>query len=245
MIFRLLIVLLMMVNQAEAEENQRSCFPYAGEKMKFSVNWEFVNAGYADVNITAIGEDGYRIHNFAYTNSFFDMFRKVRDTLISEGVCHNGHMQSTLFEADQAEQTYAAKKHVEYWWQKDKVNYVKNGVPTIFDVQAGHLNVLDAFYLTRQNLPTKKNPLSIPLFDSADKYDVTVKFLKREMIKGPDNRLVKAVVVQPELKTEGVFTSVGIIKIWISDDERRVPLKIQAKIKIGHVIIRLIEYSKS
>lgn len=222
-----------------------SCFPFVGEKMVYSVNWEFVNAGSAEVNITAQGEHGYKVHNFARTNDFFDMFKRVRDTLVSEGVCVDNKMQSTLFTADQLEHTYTAKKWAEYLWKQDKVKSTKNDKTTMFDVPAGYLNVLDAFYLTRLNPPAKGKPLAIPLFDSEKKYDVTVKLLKHDRIRAPWGEYVDTLVIQPELKTEGVFTSVGVIKIWITNDERRIPLKITAKIKIGHMVMRLTEYKKT
>ncbi len=240
-----LLLVLFAATTVHASSNDRSCFPFVGEKMVYSVGWEFVTAGTAEVNISAIDKDGYKIHNFARTNGFFDMFKKVRDTLISEGVCLGEKMQSTLFATDQLERSYSARKHVEYLWQQDKVKYTKNNQTTMFDVKAGHLNVLDAFYLTRVSPPEKDKPLYIPIFDSAEKYDVTVKFLKKEKIRGPNHKTIDAIVIQPELKTEGVFTSVGIIKIWLSDDERRIPLKITAKIKIGRIVVRLKEYSKT
>jgi len=222
-----------------------SCFPFVGEKMKFSVNWEFINAGSAEVNITAAGEHGYKVHNFARTNGFLDMFKRVRDTLVSEGICLDQRMQSTLFTTDQLERSYIAKKHVEYLWQDNKVKFIKNDKTKLFDVPRGYLNVLDAFYLTRLLPPTQDKPISIPVFDSEEKYDLTVKLLKHEKIRAPWGEQVDALVIQPELKTEGVFTSVGVIKIWLTNDERRIPLKITAKIKIGSIVVRLTEYSKT
>ncbi|MDX8387916.1 MAG: DUF3108 domain-containing protein [Ghiorsea sp.] len=222
-----------------------SCFPFVGEKMEFSVNWEFVNAGSATVDITKVGEHGYKIHNFARTNGFIDMFKHVRDTLISEGICQDDKMQSTLFTTDQLENAYKAKKHVDYLWEENKARYDKNGEVTMFDVPAGHLNILDAFYLTRMNPPQKDKPLSIPVFDSGKSYEVVVKLLKNNRLRAPWGEYVDCLVIQPELKTEGIFTSVGIIKIWLTNDERRIPLKITAKIKIGSIVVRLTEYSKT
>lgn len=219
------------------------CFPFVGERMKFDVGWEFVTAGEASIAITAKGESGYQIHNFARTNGFFDMFKRVRDTLISEGVCLGHTMQSTLFTTDQQERKYIAKKHVSYLWQENKVVYTKNEKTKVFDVPAGHLNVLDAFYLTRIDPPTKDKPLSIPIFDAGETYNVTVRYVKHQKLRAPWGKRVDCIVIRPELETEGVFTSVGVIKIWLTDDERRIPLKITAKIALGSIIVRMTGYS--
>ncbi len=221
------------------------CFPFVGEHYKYDVGWEFINAGTAEVNITQQGDNGYQVHNFARTNGFFDMFKKVRDTLVSEGICLGDKMQSTLFWTDQLEKGKHTKKRIEYLWQENKVKYQNNEKKLTFDVKAGHLSVLDAFYLTRLHPPTKDHPISIPVFDSEKKYDVIVKLLKHQKITGLDGKRIDCLVIQPELKTEGVFTSVGVIKIWLTNDARRIPLKITAKIKIGRIVVRLTEYSKT
>ena len=238
----LFAMLLLLGSQAVAATD---CFPFIGEKYKFTVGWEFVNAGYAEIEVKKKGDNGYHVYNFARTNGFIDLFKRVRDTLISEGVCLDGKMQSTLFSTDQLERDYRAKKYVRYLYEENKVEFTKNGKTTMFDVPKGHLNVIDAFYLTRMNPPSKDQPLSIPVFDSEKKYDVTVRLLKHERLRAPWGKWVDCLVIQPELKTEGVFTSVGVIKIWLSNDARRIPLKITAKLKIGRIVVRLTEYSKA
>ncbi|MDQ6983257.1 MAG: DUF3108 domain-containing protein [Ghiorsea sp.] len=237
------VLCMLMSTQVTAATSD--CFPFVGEKYKFDVGWEFVNAGTAEISITKQGVDGYRVYNFARTNGFLDLFKRVRDTLVSEGLCVDGKMQSTLFTTDQVERDYKATKHVKYLYKENKVEFTKNGKSKIFDVPAGHLNVIDAFYLTRMDPPSKGKPISIPVFDSEKKYDVTVKLLKRQRLKAPWGKWVDCLVIQPELKTEGVFTSVGTIKIWLTNDARRIPLKITAKLKIGRIVVRLTEYSKT
>jgi hypothetical protein len=221
-----------------------SCFPFVGEKYRYSVGWEFVNAGYLEIDVSQKGKNGYKVHNFARTNGFIDMFKRVRDTLVSEGICLDDKMQSTLFWTDQLEEGRHSKKRIEYLWQENKVKYQNNDKKLTFDVPAGHLSVLDAFYLTRMHPPSKGKPVSIPVFDSEKKYDVVVKLLKHEKIKAPWHKRVDCLVIQPELKTEGVFTSVGVIKIWLTNDARHIPLKITAKLKIGRIVVLLKEYSK-
>ncbi|MES0371302.1 MAG: DUF3108 domain-containing protein, partial [Mariprofundaceae bacterium] len=61
--------------------------------MKFSVGWEFVNAGTATMRFSNKGENGYRVDTDARTNKFFDIFKKVRDSIVSEGICVNGKLQ--------------------------------------------------------------------------------------------------------------------------------------------------------
>ena len=217
-------------------------FPYHGETMKFAVGWEFVSAGTATMAFSDKGKDGYRIDTDARTNKFFDMFKKVRDTITSEGIYINGKPQSTLFDMDQNERSYHAKKRTNFLWKENKVNFTQNGKTDSYEVAAGHLNVMDAFFLTR-TLPVEKGKvLKIPVFDSRKKYEIEVHLLKKEMHRTPWGEAVECLVIEPKLKSEGIFSSVGTMKIWLTNDARRIPLKMTAKIKIGRIIARLTGY---
>lgn len=210
--------------------------------MKFSVGWEFVNAGTATMHFSNKGEAGYRIDTDARTNKFFDVFKKVRDTIVSEGLCINGKLQSTLFDLNQHERKYRAKKRTDYLWKENKVNYTHNDKTDSYDVPAGHLNVLDAFFLTR-TLPVKENEvLKIPVFDARKLYEIEVRLLKKENLKAPWGEMVECLVIEPRLKTAGIFSSAGTMKVWLTNDARRIPLKMTAKIKIGRIIARLTHY---
>ena len=235
----LIFVMLMTSTPAYAGS---SCLPFHGESMKFSVGWEFVNAGTATMRFSDKGEDSYRIDTDARTNGFFDMFKKVRDSIISEGICTNGKLQSTLFDMDQNERKYHAKKRTDFLWKKNKVNYTQNGKTDSYDVPAGHLNVMDAFFLTRTLQVEKDKVLKVPVFDSRKLYEIEVRLIKKEKIRAPWGKLVECLVIEPKLKSEGIFSSVGTMKVWLTNDDRRIPLKMTAKIKIGRIIARLTDY---
>lgn len=226
----------------ESKAKPPSPLPFHGESMQFAVGWEFVTAGTATMRFSNRGENGYRIDTDARTNSFFDMFKKVRDTITSEGLFINGKPQSTLFDLVQNERKYHAKKRTDFLWKEDKVNYTQNGKTDSYDVPAGHLNVMDAFFLTR-TLPVKDGKvLKVPVFDSRKKYEIEVRLLRKETVSTPWGQLVECLVIEPKLKSEGIFSSVGTMQIWLTNDERRIPLKMTAKIKIGRIIARLTGY---
>lgn len=230
---------------ANAEEKKTrpiSPLPFNGEVMQFAVGWEFVNAGTATMRFSNIGENSYRIDTDARTNKFFDMFKKVRDTITSEGLFIKGKPQSTMFLLDQNERSYHARKRTDFLWKEDKVNYTQNGKTDSYDVPAGHLNVMDAFFLTR-TLPVKEGEvLKIPVFDSRKQYEIEVRLLRKELVSTPWGKVVECLVIEPKLKSEGIFTSVGTMQVWLTNDERRIPLKMTAKIKIGRIIARLTGY---
>jgi len=217
-------------------------FPYHGEMMKFDVGWEFVNAGTATMHFSNNGDNGYRIDTDARTNKFMDMFKKVRDSITSEGVFIDDKAQSTLFVLEQHERDYHALKKTEFLWKENKVNYTHNDKTDSYDVPAGYLNVMDAFFLTR-TLPVQEGEIiKIPVFDSRKRYKIVVSLIKKEKLHAPWGEWVECLLIEPKLKSEGIFSSVGTMQVWITDDARRIPLKMTAKIKIGRIIARLTDY---
>ena len=222
------------------------CMPYAGEHLGFSVNWEFINAGSATMDISAVGSNGWQVKTFARTNKALDIFRKVRDYITAEGVCVNGKMQSTLFDADLHERKYTAKKRTEYLWKENKVSHTQNKVTELFDVDAGHLSVIDAFLAVRGLELTPGKMIKIPVFDSRKRYEIEVTVLdKKEILKAPWGEKVECILVRPKLKTEGIFTNKGEMTLWMTNDQRHIPIKMAAKIKFGRIFAHLNAYRKA
>ncbi|HKJ83465.1 MAG TPA: DUF3108 domain-containing protein [Mariprofundaceae bacterium] len=220
------------------------CLPFVGERMQFSVGWEFIDAGLATMHVKASGADGYRIDTFARTNAFFDLFKKVRDTITSEGVCRGKRMQSTLFEIEQNEHTYHSKKSIRFLWRENRVSYTQSGKTDIYEVKSGHLNAIDAFLAVR-SMPLKVGDIvRVPVFDSRKKYLVEVHVLKKVRMSAPWGKSVESIIIEPKLKTETIFSSKGKVMIWLTNDARHVPLRMTAKIRFGRIVARLIDYSK-
>ncbi len=53
---------------------------------------------------------------------------------------------------------------------------------------------------------------------------------------------IKAIKIKPEIILRGNFKPVGDIFIWLSDDERKIPLRIESKIKIGTIVSEITDY---
>lgn len=227
------------------EPKAPDCLPFVGERMDFNVGWEFINAGMATMQVKSDAADAYRIDTFARTNKFFDIFKKVRDTITSEGVCRRKKMQSTLFDITQNEHTYHSKKSARFLWRENRVTYTQNDKTDAYDVPAGHLNAIDAFFTVRV-IPLKVGDVvRVPVFDSRKKYKVEVHVLKKVRMRAPWGDLVDCIVIEPKLKTEAIFSSKGKITIWLTDDARHIPLKMTAQIRFGHIVARLVGYSKA
>jgi len=71
-----------------------------------------------------------------------------------------------------------------------------------------------------------------------DRNPVTIRVLRRERVHVPAGDY-DAIVVQPIIKTNGIFSEGGRAEIWLSDDERRIMLQMRSKLSFGSLSLYL------
>jgi hypothetical protein len=71
-----------------------------------------------------------------------------------------------------------------------------------------------------------------------DRNPVTIRVLRRERIKVPAGEF-DAIVVQPIIKTKGIFSEGGRAEIWLSDDANRIMLQMRSKLSFGSLSLYL------
>ncbi len=82
---------------------------------------------------------------------------------------------------------------------------------------------------------------SFRVADDGENLVFSGRVVERETIN-TDIGKIKAIKIKPEITVKGAFKPVGDIYIWLSDDERKVPLRIESKIKIGTIVSEIIDY---
>ncbi len=194
-----------------------------------------------------VGSDANHHHHqyiTARTNKLFDVFKKVRDQITGSGYCdQQGKWRSTQFHVKQQERRYKAEKLTVFSTDGQVVHYSQNNKTDDYPVTRDHLQVLDAFYKARTMPMALGSSFSIPVFDSRKSYDLVINVQPKSVkIIAPWGKTVECIVVVPLLKTAGVFSSKGKIKIWMTHDTRHIPIKMSAKIKIGRIMGYLTHY---
>lgn len=114
-----------------------------------------------------------------------------------------------------------------------------------FELAACTLDVLSAFYMTRVLGVPEKGQLELPVFDNGKHYRLGVRFVGREKLDlpAPLGKDVPTVIVEPQLlEGTGLFVKEGRLKIWLTDDARRIPVRMRSKVAIGSVSADLETY---
>ena len=78
----------------------------------------------------------------------------------------------------------------------------------------------------------------IDIYDCNRLWNTEVKVLRREDLKTPLGQF-KTVVIQPLLKSEGIFARTGDMLIWLTDDDRRIPVQMKSKVIVGSITATL------
>jgi hypothetical protein len=77
-----------------------------------------------------------------------------------------------------------------------------------------------------------------------DRNPVRIRVLRKERIKVPAGTF-NAIVLQPVIKTKGIFSENGHAEIWLSDDERHIMLQLKSKLSFGSLNLYLKSYFPS
>lgn len=210
-----------------------------GEYFQFSIDWNGLNGGGSLMQVQNIqrvdGHRVYRIVSKAESNSFVSKFYKVRDR--AESYVDAESLFSRRFVKHLREGSYKQDTEIRFDQDAGKAVY---GDGKTFDVAARVHDVLSAFYYVR-TLPLPDGAtVVIPTHDNKKSYEMEVRVLRREKMEVPAGTF-QCVVVEPLLKSEGVFRSQGSIYVWLSDDERRIPVLVKSKVPIGSISVSLTD----
>jgi hypothetical protein len=72
-------------------------------------------------------------------------------------------------------------------------------------------------------------------------YQLAVKFLGRQQVS-VDAGVFNTIIIEPLIQEGGLFKSNGRVLIWLTDDERKIPVKVSTKVVVGSIDAELREY---
>ena len=210
-----------------------------GESLRFSVQYGFINAGSAWLEVQpAKAPDGRPAYNLiarAESNAFFSRFYKVRNRIESLWDC-DGRF-TWRYAEDRREGKYRAKSEIRFDPERHEAIYPDgDAVPTPPDVQ----DALSAFYYTRYQALPLGGSVVFDYHAGRKSQPLEVKVLGRERIDTPAGKF-DCVAIEPVLHAGGIFKSKGRLVIWLTDDDRRMPVLMKSKVMIGSISVVLQE----
>jgi hypothetical protein len=227
-----------------------SCLPFKpGEKLTFKLKWGIIPAGFTVLEVFPIHSARrllmYHFVMTTRTNEFVDLFYKVRDRIDAFTDADMTH--TVLYKKRQIEGSTNRKVTVTFDWEKHQAQYTEDGhkrkpieiLPCSFDP-------LSIFYRTRLFDLKKLKEIEHPVTDGKKCVMGKATVVKREKIK-IDSGVYDTYLLKPELEhVGGVFkkSEKAKIELWVTADERKIPVKIKSKVVVGSFVGELISAEK-
>jgi Protein of unknown function (DUF3108) len=212
-----------------------------GEYLKFDINYGFVTAGEAVLAVKDTVYNGRSCHKVNFTlasKPFFDVFYKVRDRY------------STIIDA-QGMFPWRFEQHIreggfsrDFTAQFDHIKQIAVTSEGQYPIPSYVQDIMSAFYYTRTidfSLFKPGEKLYLKNFYKDSTYELEVKYKGKQKIEVEAGEF-NCIVVEPIAKEGGLFKSEGKIHVWLTDDDRRVPVLVMSKIIIGNIEAELVEY---
>ncbi len=213
-----------------------------GEYLRFDVKYSFLTAGEARLKVSGTTyreRKCFRVDFTLDSKPFFDAFYKVRDRYST--IIDSAGIFPWKFEQHVREGGYSRDFQAEF----DQINHVARTTDGKECVIPPYVqDMMSAFYFARTVDYTDLKPgqrIHLQNFYKDSTYDLDVKFRGRQTIEVEAGKF-NCVVIEPLVKEGGLFKSEGKIYLWITDDDRKLPVLISSKIKIGAVDSELVEY---
>jgi hypothetical protein len=187
-----------------------------------------------------VQEDGhqcYQIESRATSNRFFSTFYKVRDRAVTHIDRHR--LFSRFFEKRLREGNYNMHEEVHFDQEAVKARYHDGRV---FDTMPGIQDVLSAFYYVRTRDLQVGQQFGLPTHSSRKDYSLEVFVHGRETVRVPAGTF-DCFVVEPVILGDGLFQHEGKLTIWLTADERKLPVLMKTKVKVGSIDASLKEYT--
>lgn len=205
-----------------------------GERLTFEIKYGFVSAGTAVMGIPGIvrerGYPCYHIVSVAESNPVFSMFFTVRD--VAESYLDVRRLVPLRFEKHLHEGDFRAEDIVLFDRDRHVALYPKKGqvVPLAYDAQ----DILSSLYYVR--MMDLKVGKSMYIENHADKknYPLEIRVLKEEHVSVPAGDF-DCIVVEPVLRTTGLFRHKGTLTVWLTKDPSHIPVLMKSKVAIGSV----------
>lgn len=219
----------------------------AGEKYHYKIKLSFIPVGEADVSVhpsifTLNNRPCYRVNVLGRTTGISDYF-KVRNTYRS--FVDTAAILPHRFVFSAREREYKKDQVLDFDHKRHQVVSTEKEEEKTFQVPTNVHDLISGYYYLR-TLDYKKlangQIISSPVFFDGELYNMRVKYAGKGEVKTRFGR-IKVIKLTPILPPNKLFDGENGIRVWVSDDKNRVPVKLEVDFKIGGASMELDNYS--
>jgi Protein of unknown function (DUF3108) len=212
------------------------------EKLVFDLTWTGIKAGTATQEIFA-DKDSVRVISTARSADWISVFFPVEDRV--ESILTKTVPPLLGLPKDYRLKTREGKrrkdKEIIFKHAKGKAVYIDHlgGERAEIAIGPNTYDAYSSFYYVRTLPLTIGKSVYVSILDNKELWNVEVQVLRKEKLDTIFGE-VNTILIKPLIKSEGIFERKGEIFIWLTDDARRIPVKMQTKVMIGSVTATLV-----
>jgi hypothetical protein len=224
-------------------------YPFdGGEKAVYKATWNGISVATAEIFTTSQMIDGkkfYTVRVEAKTSPVLDFIWKMRDTITStieaKGLAPTRFTFSQRENRKMIDTEARFDRNAKKWFvHRDERRKVKKYE---FDQPPNIVDPITAIYLARSQDLKVGDHLYFNIFGGRHRYLLDLEVERRETIQIAAGN-VDAFKIVPRIKNltkQGYAERLNEASVWISADERRVPVMLTSKIFVGSVYMEKIE----
>ncbi len=214
-----------------------------GERLTFDIDWEGVTGGQAVMSIPDIryvnGRKAMETRVEATSGSALDLFFRVRDRY--ETFMDADGIFPWRFEQHVREGSYSKDYDANF---DPEAQTAETSDGHEFKTPSYVHDIVSAFYYVRTQDLThsrKGDVIHLQNFFNGKTNPLDVRVLGHQQVE-TDVGTFECSVIEPMVVQGGLFKSEGSIKIWLTDDDNHMPVKMSSKILIGEIEAKLVKY---
>lgn len=247
----LTLIFLFSFRQFEEKFEQNRVIPNnsfgTGEKVEYRVHYGFINAAEAKVEVSKSvsminSRPCYRVNVTGKTVGAFDLISKVRDTWRS--YIDTSAILPHLFERHIQENRYRKEEKIYFNHNKDQaVSSVKDETKT-FNVPNNIHDIISGYFFLRTidfDKVSEGEIIEVPTFFDGEVYKLRVRYVGKDVIKTKFGK-TRVLRINPLIPDNKFFKGEGAMRLWVSDDSNKIPLKAQVELMIGSLEMDLKSY---
>jgi hypothetical protein len=220
----------------------------AGEWFQFRIHYGIFNASYATIELsrdTLKGVPVFHAKGYGTTTGLARWFFKVEDYY--DSYFDDKKVIPYWFVRDIYEGGYSKNLEINFDHNKNLalVNDLKHKKKQSFQIAENAQDLISAFYYLRAYYPadalTPNETFSINMFFDSENYVFKMKYLGKETLSTKFGE-IRCVKLRPYVQSGRVFREQESVTLWITEDDNKIPIRLQADLAIGSIKVDLEKF---
>jgi Protein of unknown function (DUF3108) len=214
-----------------------------GERMEYEVRFGPIKVGSGHMEVVGIdsirGRESWHTAFWVQGGTFF---YKVND--LNESWFDTENLASLRFVQQLEEGSNDRERHFEIY--PDRAVFVATHDKPVREQPSVHQPLDDGsfLYFIRTIPLVVGESYAFNRYFRPDRNPVRIRVLRKERITVPAGTF-NAIVIQPIIKTKGIFSEDGRAEVWLSDDDRKIMLQLKSHLSFGSLNLYLKSYIPS